>query len=107
MAIQPIDLQTLFTQMDKVGKEQTVQKEGVVLHQAILGEQILKRSLEKQETVIATQDDDSVLENINDETGRRDTGRRDTGKRGGKQPPAYSLPIVKDPLVGGNIDLSG
>jgi hypothetical protein len=43
MAIQPIDLQTLFTQMDKVAKQKSAEKEGLVLQQSLQGAVNLKK----------------------------------------------------------------
>ena len=44
MAIQPIDLQTLFTQVDKVGKAQSAQREGLAVQQAIQGAHLQEKT---------------------------------------------------------------
>ncbi len=46
MAITPIDLQAIFSQVDKVGKNQAAQKEGQALHQAIQGAQLERKNEE-------------------------------------------------------------
>ena len=49
MAIAPIDLQTLFTQLDKVGRAQAAQRESQVLQQSIQGAQLQKKTEEQKE----------------------------------------------------------
>jgi hypothetical protein len=56
MAIQPIDLQTLFTQIDKVGKAQSAQREGLAVQQAIQGVQLQRKTEEQIQSVNEAQD---------------------------------------------------
>jgi len=112
MAIQPIDLQTLFTQMDKVGRQDQALREGVVTHQAQVGEQIQKRNLEKQQTVNAAQEEDTGPKKAGDEAGGG--GEYAESHSGEKKPEKdeklarlWTLPTVSDPMLGSNVDLSG
>ena len=71
MAIAPIDLQALFTQVEKVGKAQAAAKDGQVIHQAILGEQIQKKTDEQLRQINEAQNLDEGQEKINDHTNKQ------------------------------------
>jgi len=66
MAIAPIDLQAIFSQVDKVGKTQAAQKEGQTLHQAIQGVQIERKTEENIQQVNETQNTGEGIEKIKD-----------------------------------------
>jgi len=66
MAIQPIDLQTLFTQVDKVGKTQTAQRESLAIQQAIEGVQIQRKTEEQIQSVNKAQDTGEGVDKVND-----------------------------------------
>jgi hypothetical protein len=113
MAIQPIDLQTLFSQMEKVGKEQSGLKEGAQLQRAILGATEQKKLDEKVKSISETPDTGEGMEKITDKQGRRE--RKDArdfpGREGsdstGENPAGDQTEVVKDPALGKNVDLSG
>jgi len=108
MAIQPIDLQTLFTQLDKVGKAQIAQREGLALQQAIQGVQIQRKTEEHIQAVNETQNTgEDGVEKVKD----RGTRRQDSS--GGKKKEAEQnesereeTPVLCDPCLGRNIDIS-
>ncbi|WP_010260057.1 hypothetical protein [Treponema primitia] len=113
MAINPIDLQTLFTQVDKVGKEQANQKQGLQLQQSIQGAQIQRRTDERIQSVNESQDAGQGPERIKDRSPRK---RRDEGEGqdGGDTELLFADPragddpsVIRDPALGKNIDLSG
>jgi hypothetical protein len=111
MAIQPIDLQVLFTQMDKVGKAQADQKEGLHLQQSLQGMANQKKIEEKIQSVNETQDSGDGAERIKDKSQRKrqhpnrseDRTSQDQDKDGGSDRPE----IIQDPALGRNIDVSG
>jgi hypothetical protein len=111
MAIQPIDLQTLFTQMDKVGKAQSDQKEGLHLQQSLQGMANQKKIEEKIQSVNEAQDSGEGAERIKDKPRRKrqhsnrpeDRTSADDGDDGGNDRPE----IIQDPDLGRNIDVSG
>jgi hypothetical protein len=112
MAIQPIDLQTLFTQLDKVGKDQTAQKEGVQIKQALQGDQIQRKTDERIRSVNESQDMGEGTEAVNDRSPRQHPGKEKQDLQG--QAPAgetgetsYNEEFFRDPDLGKNIDLSG
>jgi hypothetical protein len=110
MAIQPIDLQALFSQLDKVGKTQASQKEGLQLQQAIQGAHIQQKTEERIQSVNESQDVSRGPENVKDRSARR--GRDDKGRGEDRGPldeadPGADLPVIQDPALGKHIDLSG
>ena len=54
MGIAPLDLQTLFSQVDKVGKQQAAQREGQALQQSIQGVQLQRKADEQVQQVSQT-----------------------------------------------------
>jgi hypothetical protein len=111
MAIQPIDLQTLFTQIDKVGKDQMNQKEGVHLQAALQSVQIQKKTDERDHSVNETRDAGEGAEQIKDQNPRRQGGEYPSGRQAGEKDPGESedreSPFIRDPALGKNIDISG
>jgi hypothetical protein len=114
MAIQPIDLQTLFTQVDKVGKLQASQKEGLALQQAIQSVEIQRRTDEHIQSVNEAQNTGEGTERINDRNAKKqqsgedpenkDGETRDSGDTPGKTAAAW---VIRDPALGRNVDFSG
>ncbi|MDR3130974.1 MAG: hypothetical protein LBU18_05450 [Treponema sp.] len=109
MAIQPIDLQTLFTQVEKVGKEQMNQREGAHLQSVLQNAQIQKKTDEHFHSVNELQDTGDGAERVKDRGGRRQDhhgrkpgGENSSGPEDGKEPP-----VIRDPALGKNIDISG
>ncbi|MDR3167387.1 MAG: hypothetical protein LBT93_05540 [Treponema sp.] len=111
MAIQPIDLQTLFTQLDKVGKNQVAQKEGLHIQQALQGDQIQRKTDERIQSVNESQDTGEGAETIKDRTPRKNNDEEKQGREGQDESPPeepqQELRIFRDPDLGKNIDLSG
>ena len=112
MAIQPIDLQTLFTQLDKVGKAQSAQREGLAVQQAMQGVQIQRKTEERIQSVNQAQETGEGPEKINDRDrreggsggnarGRGEKGETDEAEQA-ETPPA----VIRDPSLGRNIDIS-
>jgi len=113
MAIAPIDLQTLFTQVDKVGRTQIAEREGQALHQAILGAQIQKKTEEHLQQVNEAQDTGEGADKINDKTQRqkernknnkenRESDEEDGEDNEGKK----SFYDLRDPSLGKKIDIT-
>ena len=115
MAIQPIDLQALFTQMDKVGKNQAVQRDGQQLHDSLQQIQTQRKLEENVQSVNQAQD-------MGEETGKIKDGKSGSTNHGGanhgKQRETESAEeeeeesgknddMIRDPALGRNIDISG
>ena len=112
MAIQPIDLQTLFTQMDKVGKTQAVLREGQQIQESLHQIHSQKKLEENVQSVNEAQDMGEEAEKVKDEKKRssyenhgganeeqeeEDDSNKEHEKSG----------LIRDPALGRNIDISG
>jgi len=109
MAIAPIDLQTLFAQVDKVGKSQAAQKEGQAIAQAMHGAQIQRKTDAEIQQVNETRDTGET-EKINDHTSKQNGGNKNknNGKDSGDNENNESAPevVFRDPSLGNKIDIS-
>jgi hypothetical protein len=109
MAIAPIDLQTLFTQLDKVGKAQMSQREGLAMQQAIQGVQIQKKTEEHIQEVNEAQNTGEGVEKVN-ERGRRNSsanGRKnEKGQKKEQEEDGTQPSVLSDPTLGRKIDIS-
>ena len=115
MAIQPIDLQTLFTQIDKVGKNQASQREGMQIQQALQGIQTQQKTEEQIRSVNEAQNTgEGGAERVKD----RNSRGRSPGEQGGEEDreagedgelPRLERPafVIRDPGLGQNVDFSG
>ncbi|MDR1899277.1 MAG: hypothetical protein LBQ55_04645 [Treponema sp.] len=110
MAIQPIDLQTLFTQLDKVGKSQAFQKEGLAAQQAIQQAESQKKTEARIQSVNEAQ---STGEDgkINDQgAGKKErppgeAGDKDKKGKDGAEEDDGKPAFIRDPALGRNIDI--
>jgi hypothetical protein len=104
----PIDLQTLFSQANQVGKEQAVQKDASPTHQSLQGSQLVQKTEQRDNDVTETPTTEEGAEKIKDRE-RRAAERR--GKRG-KEPKKGTAPapaekdVVRDPALGRNVDIT-
>jgi len=110
MAIQPIDLQTLFTQLDKVAKTQTAQREGLAIQQAIQGVQIQRKTEEHIQSVNETQNTgDDGIEKVKERGSQKQESAEGKKKEAGhKESEQEETPasVFCDPRLGRNIDIS-
>lgn len=111
MGIQPIDLQTLFSQLDKAGKLQSGTKENIPAQQVIQVAQQIKKEEEQVRTVKETKNPETGAERIKDETGKKEKNlpsrqRRSPDEKEEAQE-QKEKEVVRDPELGTKIDLSG
>ena len=107
MPIQPIDLQVLFTQMDKAGRAQVAQQDGRTIHQAIQGAQLQQKMEEHVQEVNQAQNMGDGTEKVNDRGQRgsgKNSGKKNNDKDDGNEEKKPA--IVLDPSLGKNIDIS-
>jgi hypothetical protein len=107
MAIQPIDLQTLFTQIDKVGKAQAEQREGLAIQQSLQSVQMQKKNDIRNESVNGTQDTEEGAERVKDRSAGSAAGGEEERKKREEEAETPERPVIKDTSVGKIIDLSG
>jgi len=114
MAIQPIDLQALFTQIDKVAKTQGAQREGLAIQQAIQGAEHQRKTDEHIQSVNEAQDVSEGVQKVKDKIEREPDGKR---KKKKVQPDSENngdekiegdkeKSFFRHPLMGRNIDIS-
>ena len=109
MAIQPIDLQTLFTQVDKVAKQQSAQREGLAMQQVIHGAQLQRKTEEQIQAV-------NEAQNTGEDGAEKIKDRGAQGQEGGNKKHEQDqddsaeeeaqTPVIRDPRLGRNIDIS-
>jgi hypothetical protein len=112
MAIQPLDLQTLFTQVEKVGKNQAAQREGLQIQEALHQVQSQKKAEEQVKSVNEAQDAGDGAERIKDGNSRRQPPEQGEGRErpedGEEEPEKEDRKnLIRDPALGRNIDISG
>jgi len=107
MAITPIDLQTLFTQLDKVGKTQSSQREGLALQQSMQGIQLQKKANEQIQQINEAQNTGEGAEKINDHKNGFEQNQKESGKKKEqKKEEKNDVSVLNDPSLGKNIDIS-
>jgi len=109
MAIQPIDLQTLFTQVDKVGRAQIAQKEGLSIQQTIQGIQLERKNEQYIQSVNEAQNTGDGVENIKDRREREQAaadGEKKRQEEDEQEQEGKKNSVIKDPSLGKNIDIS-
>ncbi|MDR2210281.1 MAG: hypothetical protein LBO65_02270 [Spirochaetaceae bacterium] len=108
MAISPIDLQTLFTQVDKVGKQEAASREGAALLHSVQQARIQQQLDERIRAVNEAQDMGEGAEGVTDKNGgkpeQENSGRRreEDPKTAGEE----TEEVIRDPALGKNIDVS-
>ncbi|MCL2442114.1 MAG: hypothetical protein FWD13_01450 [Treponema sp.] len=106
MAIAPIDLQTLFTQVDKVGRAQAAQKEGQALQQAIQGVQLQRKTEEQINQVNEAQNSGDGAEKVNDNSKRQNSGENKNQNKKEDKDEKKQLSVLSNPALGKKIDIS-
>jgi len=113
MALAPIDLQTLFTQVDKVGKAQAAQKEGQAIQQSMHGVQIQRKTEEQIRQVNETQNAGEGVDKINDRHGNNKKNESNKNKKNNiddeqedETDNKRELQLFRDPSLGNKIDIS-
>ena len=112
MALSPLDLQTLFSQMDKVGKEQSAVKDGQTLHKVVHEEVSQRKTEEKMRAVVEAEQTGEGLSGIKDSKENKSPpeGRGKGGEKEPSEDAAGTSPKLKaysDPAIGKHLDLSG
>jgi len=110
MAIAPIDLQALFSQVDKVGKTQAAQREGQTLHQAIIGVQIQRKTEENIKQVNQAQNTGDGAEKVKDRNNEREykknSGKKNDESKEDENEEENQSSVLNDPYLGKKIDIS-
>jgi len=114
MALAPIDLQTLFSQMDKVGKTQAAAKDGAAIQQAIQGTELQRKTEEQIRQINEAQNTGEGPDKVKDQTGK-DAGKKSEGKKKENENDSEDensveneshVIVLRDPSLGNKIDIS-
>ena len=106
MAISPLDLQTLFTQMDKVSKQDAAQREGAAILQSIQHSRIQQQLDEKVRSVNESQNTGEGTESIDDNSGGKAGQENRQGESSEMTEEKEDRGVIRDPDLGRNIDVS-
>ena len=113
MAIQPIDLQALFTQLDKVAKAQIVQREGQQIQEALNQAENQRRLEQNILSVNQSQEMGKEAETITDENRRKGSSAKNAASKGKNEEENDSddaekkRGLIRDPTLGRIVDISG
>jgi hypothetical protein len=104
-------LQTLFTQLDKVGKLQSVEKDGLAVQQSLQNAHIQKKMEEQVQSVDKTKETGEGAEAVNDRNARKKSGGQSSNSEKEKKDDPKTASgkksgVFRDPSLGKNIDLS-
>ena len=116
MPIKPIDLQTLFTQMDRVSRERAAEIQSAAAQKSLSNAENLKKAEELAHTVQKTdesKDDDTQGVAIkDDEASKRGKNqqpsdeKKEEGEESDEDEKAKKS-LIRDPSVGGKLDILG
>ena len=108
MPLLPIDLQTLFSHINQVGREQAVLKEGSVQYQFVQGAEMAKRTEQADNAVNESHEVGEGVEKVKEEEKREKrrqaAGKEKKQKEGG---PENEKRYFEDPDLGHHINIVG
>ncbi|MDR0409604.1 MAG: hypothetical protein LBH18_04320 [Spirochaetaceae bacterium] len=106
MAMQPVDLQIIFSQLDTIAKDVSAQKDGHALRGAINADTLGKKLEEKSHSVNEMHDGGEEMESLsaydNHDSQKRNSDKK--GKNGSKDDKRRDF---NDPSLGNYVDLTG
>ena len=109
MPLLPIDLQTMFSQMARVGTEQAVQRDVPPLYQAAQAAELTKKAVQDDKTVNQARETGEGPEKVKERTPRGERRKRQQA-RPAKSKEGSDAPrrdVVEDPALGHHVDLIG
>jgi hypothetical protein len=107
MAMQPIDLQILFSQLETVAKDASAQKDGLTLRGAINAAALEKKSEEKSHSVNEMHDGSEELESLGSYENQNSQKRNSKKNRNNGDAKSGKQQAFRDPSLGNFIDLTG
>ena len=111
MAIQPIDLQAIFSQIDKVGKTQAFLRDGQQIQESMQQLQAQRKLEENIRSVNEAQNMGEDAGKVKDENRRgsqaNQGGARDRQDDAAEEEKQKRSGLIRDPALGRNLDISG
>ena len=109
--MQPIDLQTVFSQVDKIGKNQAMQREGQQIQDSLQQIQTQKKLEENVQSVNEAQEMGKEADTIKEQKGggthANKGGTKDKQQEEEASAEEEKPELIRDPALGRNIDISG
>jgi len=107
MPLLPIDLQTVFSQANQVGREQAALQQASPEAQAQAASELVRQAQARDTQVTESRDAGNGAEAVKDEEG----GGRKPGRRRGhpreQKTQAQDRPVFTDPELGQHVDITG
>ncbi|MDR1315590.1 MAG: hypothetical protein LBK13_01850 [Spirochaetales bacterium] len=110
MAIQPIDLQVLFSRLNQLGKEQADQRDSQIHTQVILNAEGVKRAQAEEHSVTgAPETEGGNVRQVKDENRRhqREKARGDGEKKEEENGDAGTPEVITESYLGKKINITG
>jgi hypothetical protein len=105
MAIQPIDLQVLFSRLNQIGREQAALRDAQTQAQAVAGSEIAERSEEQDHRVSQLSTEQEGPEVVDEDGGGNQSETNEEHSSGEKE--RNDKEVLRDPDLGRHVDLSG
>ena len=105
--MRPIDLQTLFSHMNQVGKEQSTEKNAAVLQQAQQAQAMVRQADQNNHSINQTEKTKEGLDSVGSEQGNRSGAKQEKEKRETEERENADREFFRDPDVGHNLDITG
>lgn len=107
MPFLPIDMQTMFAQMNQVGREQSIQREVAPLLQALQGTEIARRTEQQDTSVNETREVGDGVEKVSDESGNEQKRQQSATEKRESFLQKKGKEVFTDPDLGHYIDITG
>ncbi len=114
MSVNPLDLQTVFSHINQVGKQHALEKENQMIRQDGLNHSLSEKSKQDAEDIPITKDVSEGAGKIKDKDNINKRKKRGNKKDGDDPDDAedsdedgLSDEVVRDPLIGTKIDIIG
>lgn len=108
MAIQPIDLQIMYSQMSNVAKIAAHQQNGVQMAEALQQNKVIQQNIEQVASVRKAADESAKSVEVNPDGKKNNENRNERGRK--KTPPPESAPVkekeFRESYLGQHIDIT-
>ncbi len=107
MGIQPIDLQTMFAQLDKISNSQVHQTQTAHLQNVLKQEDVAKKQTAAKATVEEPSKLGDGIGSIKDQNKHNDNGQEKQKQKDNEPKQEKETYYISDPSLGQHIDVSG
>lgn len=107
MSIRPIDLQTLYSQLNQAGKEQAVEKNASALQQAQHHQASVRQAEQRDHSINQTEKADGNLNSVGERKEQALPDQPEQGDAGNEEQKKKDREFFEDPDLGHNLDITG